>query len=45
VTKIIVTVFIGGTLGAMLRECFMLMTPKLADDFPLDILVANLGRR
>jgi fluoride exporter len=35
-------VFVGGGLGAMLREFVMLMVPNLADGFPLDILVANL---
>lgn len=41
-TKIVVPVFVGGALGAVLREFFMLMTPKVADGFPLDILMANL---
>jgi CrcB protein len=41
-TKIVIPVFMGGAVGAILREFFMLVTPKLADDFPLDILVANL---
>lgn len=35
-------VFVGGGLGAVLREFLMQFTPKLADGFPLDILVANL---
>jgi len=42
VVKIAMLVFVGGALGAMLREFAMLMVPKLADNFPLDILVANL---
>ena len=40
--KIVMAVFVGGALGAMLREFSMLMVPNLADNFPLDILVANL---
>jgi CrcB protein len=35
-------VFVGGALGAMLREFLMLTVPTLSDGFPLDILVANL---
>jgi fluoride exporter len=42
VVNIVILVFVGGALGAMLREFIMLMVPKLADSFPLDILVANL---
>jgi CrcB protein len=42
VVNIVVPVFIGGALGAMLREFIMLMVPNLVDNFPLDILVANL---
>ena len=38
----VILVFVGGALGAMLREFTMLMVPNLADKFPLDILVANL---
>ena len=38
----VMLVFVGGALGAMLREFVMLMVPNLADGFPLDILVANL---
>ena len=37
-----IVVFVGGAVGAMLREFIMLMVPNLADSFPLDILVANL---
>ena len=40
--NIVMSVFVGGALGAMLREFTMLMVPNLADKFPLDILVANL---
>jgi CrcB protein len=42
VIKIIVLVFLGGALGAVLREFFMLMVPTLSRGFPLDILAANL---
>ena len=38
----VMLVFVGGALGAILREFSMLMVPNLADKFPLDILVANL---
>lgn len=40
--KIVMLVFVGGALGAVLREFVMLAVPVLADGFPLDILVANL---
>ena len=40
--KIAVLVFIGGALGAVLREFLMRVMPTLADGFPLDILAANL---
>jgi fluoride exporter len=42
VIKIVVLVFVGGALGAMLREFLMLMVPQGSRGFPLDILVANL---
>jgi len=42
VVKFFILVFVGGALGAILREFVMLMVPNLADGFPLDILVANL---
>jgi CrcB protein len=42
VVNFVILVFVGGALGAMLREFVMLMVPNLADGFPLDILVANL---
>ena len=38
----VMLLFIGGALGAVLREFSMLIVPNLADGFPLDILVANL---
>jgi fluoride exporter len=41
--KLIALVFLGGALGAVLRELLMLLTPRLAANFPLDILVANLA--
>ena len=41
-TKILMLVFVGGALGAVLREFAMLMVPTLSRGFPLDILVANL---
>lgn len=40
--KIILLVFIGGSLGAILRELFMLNVPAISDGFPLDIFLANL---
>ncbi len=40
--NIVMSVFVGGALGAMLREFTMMMVPNLVDNFPLDILVANL---
>ena len=40
--KLVILVFLGGAVGAMLREFAMLAVPKLADGFPLDILIANL---
>lgn len=40
--KIVILVFVGGALGAVLREFAMLTVPTLSRGFPLDILVANL---
>lgn len=40
--KTAAVVFVGGALGAVLRELTMLMVPNPVDKFPLDILVANL---
>jgi CrcB protein len=42
VVNVVTLVFVGGALGAVLREFSMLMVPNLADNFPLDILVANI---
>jgi len=42
VSKIVILVFVGGAVGAVLREFAMLMVPTLSRGFPLDILVANL---
>jgi CrcB protein len=41
-TNFAIPVFVGGALGAVLREFVMLAVPNLANGFPLDILVANL---
>ena len=41
--KLVALVFLGGALGAVLRELLMLLIPRLADNFPVDILVANLA--
>lgn len=40
--KIALLVFVGGALGAILREFAMLLVPSPTDNFPMDILVANL---
>lgn len=40
--NVIILVFAGGAIGAMLREFLMLGVPHLADGFPLDILFANV---
>jgi fluoride exporter len=37
VVKIVILVFVGGALGAILREFSMLMVPNLADNFPLGL--------
>jgi len=42
VLKIAMLIFVGGALGAMLREFSMMMVPNPVDNFPLDILAANL---
>ena len=39
----VLLVFVGGAVGAVARECLMLLVPTLSDGFPLDILVANLA--
>ena len=41
-SKIAALVFVGGALGAMLREFFMILVPQGSRGFPLDILAANL---
>jgi len=38
----VILVFVGGAVGAMLREFLMLMVRNPIDGFPLDILAANL---
>ena len=38
----VLLVFIGGAVGAIVREFLMLLVPTLSDGFPLDILVANV---
>jgi len=40
--KVLILVFVGGSVGALLREFLMLMVPTLSRGFPLDILAANL---
>jgi fluoride exporter len=42
VIKIVTLVFVGGALGAVLREFLMVLVPQGSRGFPLDILVANL---
>ena len=42
VIKVLILVFVGGSVGALLREFLMLMVPTLSRGFPLDILAANL---
>jgi len=42
VNQIVILVFVGGALGAVLREFAMRLVPTLSRGFPLDILVANL---
>jgi hypothetical protein len=38
-------VFLGGSAGAVLRELLILVIPRLADNFPLDILAKQLVPR
>lgn len=38
----IIFVFVGGAVGAMLREFLMLGVPNLSDGIPMSILVANV---
>ncbi|WP_228411816.1 CrcB family protein [Entomomonas moraniae] len=35
-------IFIGGALGAIIRELLMINIPSLSDSFPMDIFVANI---
>jgi CrcB protein len=42
VIKLAMLIFVGGALGAILREFAMLMVRNPVDNFPLDILAANL---
>jgi CrcB protein len=42
VIKIVIPVFVGGAVGAMLREFLMLIVPTPSRGFPLDILAANI---
>jgi fluoride exporter len=42
VGKFTLCVFVGGALGAVLRELLMLVVPEGSRGFPLDILAANL---
>lgn len=35
-------IFIGGALGAIIRELLMINVPSLSDSFPMDIFVANI---
>lgn len=40
--NLVILVFVGGAIGAMVREFLMLGVPDLSDGFPMPILVANL---
>jgi fluoride exporter len=40
--RMIMLIFVGGAVGAMLREYAMMMVPNPVDNFPLDILASNL---
>lgn len=39
----IILVFVGGAVGAVVREFLMLGVPNLSGDFPLSIFVANIA--
>jgi fluoride exporter len=39
----VLLVFVGGAVGAIARECLMLLVPTPSHGFPLDILVANVA--
>lgn len=41
--NIAILVFIGGAIGAIFRELLMISVPKMADQFPLDIFIANMS--
>ena len=38
----VILVFVGGAVGAVLREFLMLSVPHLSDGFPMDIFAANI---
>ena len=38
----LVLIFVGGAVGAVLREFLMLLVPPLSDGFPTDIFAANV---
>lgn len=40
---LVFVIFIGGALGAILRELLMVSIPSLSDSFPMDIFVANIA--
>lgn len=35
-------VFLGGALGAMIRECVIIFSPTLSNGFPLNIFICNV---
>ncbi|QWK81081.1 CrcB family protein [Ochrobactrum sp. BTU1] len=39
----IILVFVGGAVGAMVREFLMLGIPNLSEGFPISVLVANVA--
>jgi fluoride exporter len=43
VIKAVILVFVGGAVGAVLREFFMLIVPTPSRGFPLDILAVNIA--
>jgi len=42
VLNAVILVFVGGAVGAVLREFLMLAVPHLSDGFPMDIFAANI---
>jgi len=42
IPKIVALVFVGGGVGALVRELLMLQVPAGPDGFPVDIFVANI---